>query len=573
MAKILLVDDSETNRDMLSRRLQRRGHVVVVAVDGRQAVDMVRAEPPDVVLMDLNLPVLDGWTATREIKALPIERGVPVIALTAHAMSGDRQRALEAGCDEYEPKPVDLTRLLSKIIALCPGEIGSLGDSEATPLRSTHPNGEQSAAQPAPAEAGDEVKGRVLIVDDTEANRDLLAMWLMRKGFAVETAADGATAIRLIGEQTFDVVLLDVMMPGVSGLDVLREVRKTLPPTELPIIMATARGASDDVVEALELGANDYVTKPLDLPAVLARLGTQVSLRRAVQQVLELERGLERRNAELQAANARMSRDLAAAAKVHAALLPSCDPGVPGYRFSWLFRPSAWLGGDIFNVFCLDQRYAGVYVLDVSGHGVAASLLSVTVSRFLSPMPDATSLLWRQRRVTKGGGGAPPAEPVSRFVLEQPPAVAHRLSQRFPFDDSIGQFFTMVYGILDAQAHQFVYTSAGHPNMLLVPREGAARTCAAEGFPIGVGDTEYDSHAIDLAPGDRLYLYSDGLTEAINADGDWLGVHRLLEMVDAERRAPLDDGLSRVIAQLDGWTGSRDHADDQTILAIERLPD
>ena len=115
MAKILLVDDSEPNRDMLARRLQRKGHKVLQAVDGQQAVDMTRSESPDVVLMDLNLPVLDGWSATRQIKSFPGERPVPVIALTAHAMSGDRQKALQAGCDDYDTKPVDLPRLLGKI--------------------------------------------------------------------------------------------------------------------------------------------------------------------------------------------------------------------------------------------------------------------------------------------------------------------------------------------------------------------------------------------------------------------------------------------------------------------------
>ena len=121
MAKILLVEDNEQNRDMLSRRLQRNGHTVVTAADGERAVEMARAESPDVVLMDLNLPVLDGWSATRRIKDGPDTRLIPVIALTAHAMSGDRQKALGAGCDDYDTKPVELPRLLSKIEALIGG--------------------------------------------------------------------------------------------------------------------------------------------------------------------------------------------------------------------------------------------------------------------------------------------------------------------------------------------------------------------------------------------------------------------------------------------------------------------
>lgn len=115
MAKILLVEDNEMNRDMLCRRLQRRGHEVVIAVDGAEGVAMTRSERPDIVLMDMSLPVIDGWEATRQLKSAEHTKSIPIIALTAHAMSGDREKALEAGCDDYDTKPIDLERLLGKI--------------------------------------------------------------------------------------------------------------------------------------------------------------------------------------------------------------------------------------------------------------------------------------------------------------------------------------------------------------------------------------------------------------------------------------------------------------------------
>jgi len=117
MAKILLVEDNDMNRDMLSRRLLRKGYEVVMALDGQQAVEMAAAEKPDLILMDMSLPVLDGWEATRRIKAAVETRGIPVIAQTAHAMSGDREKALESGCDDYDTKPIDLPRLLEKMTA------------------------------------------------------------------------------------------------------------------------------------------------------------------------------------------------------------------------------------------------------------------------------------------------------------------------------------------------------------------------------------------------------------------------------------------------------------------------
>jgi CheY-like chemotaxis protein len=119
--KLLLVEDNEESRDGLARHLRRKGFEVLLAVDGRQGVEAARKSAPDLILMDMSLPVLDGWEATRQLKAAPETRHIPVIALTAHAMAGDRDRALEAGCDEYDTKPVEFARLLEKVRALLDG--------------------------------------------------------------------------------------------------------------------------------------------------------------------------------------------------------------------------------------------------------------------------------------------------------------------------------------------------------------------------------------------------------------------------------------------------------------------
>jgi CheY-like chemotaxis protein len=118
MAKLLLVEDNEMNRDMLSRRLIKRGYDVVMAMDGKQGVDMATSESPDLILLDMSLPIMDGWTAAEELKRSDATKTIPIIALTAHAMSGDREKALDAGCDDYDTKPVEFKRLLGKIEAL-----------------------------------------------------------------------------------------------------------------------------------------------------------------------------------------------------------------------------------------------------------------------------------------------------------------------------------------------------------------------------------------------------------------------------------------------------------------------
>lgn len=422
---------------------------------------------------------------------------------------------------------------------------------------------ETSAGGAVGALARQEGAARLLVVDDTEASLEVAARCLMKAGFVVETARDGRAAIDAIAKGRHDLVLLDIMMPGIDGLAVLRAVRERHVRADLPVIMTTARDGSRDMVEAFALGANDYVTKPLDLPVLLARVRTQLALKGAVDQVRRLEAGLAARNAELQAANARMRSDLEAAARVQGSLLPAPDLRVDGYRFAWTFRPSAALGGDGLNVFRLGDGKVGAYVLDVSGHGVAAALLSVTVSRFLSASPDASSLLWR---LVNGGEAETP-----RYELEAPAAVAERLSRRFPFDSVTGQFFTLVYGVVDTGANVLRYTSAGHPNVLYVPARGAARVLEASGFPIGVGAGAYDEYGVALEPGDRVFIHSDGIPEALGADGELFGVGRTLEILDEGRGLALDEALGALSAAVDGWTGAGERTDDQSVLGIERV--
>lgn len=135
MSKILLVEDNKTNRDMLTRRLTRREYEVVIALDGQSGLELAASEAPDLILMDMSLPVLDGWEATRRLKATPAVQHIPIIALTAHAMSSDREKALEAGCDDYDTKPIELPRLLEKIEALLArnmtGTTPASGDKES----------------------------------------------------------------------------------------------------------------------------------------------------------------------------------------------------------------------------------------------------------------------------------------------------------------------------------------------------------------------------------------------------------------------------------------------------------
>jgi diguanylate cyclase (GGDEF)-like protein len=281
MPSILIVEDNEMNRDMLSRRLARRGFDVLVAEDGEQGIAIARERRPSVILLDLSLPVVDGWEAARRLKSDPMTRTTPIVALTAHAMADDRARALASGCDDYDTKPVEIDRLVRKVNQLLAASDPAAADRIAAPA----PVASETASRSPGDASGDgreaTDRGALLVVDDNPENRDMLSRRLERRGFQVTTAPDGPTALELVGDHHFDLVLLDVMMPGMNGLEVLRRIREARSLTDLPVIMVTARDQSQDVVEALGLGANDYITKPVDFPIALARVRTQLAARRA----------------------------------------------------------------------------------------------------------------------------------------------------------------------------------------------------------------------------------------------------------------------------------------------------
>ena len=391
-------------------------------------------------------------------------------------------------------------------------------------------------------------KGLLLVADDNQMNRDLLSRRLSRRGYTVITATDGQEALDMIAEQAFDVIVLDIMMPRVDGIEVLRRVRDKTGAADLPIIMATAKSESQDVVRALEMGANDYVTKPLDFQVVLARVQTQLSLKRARE--------------ELKSAHARMKADLEAAARVQQALLPTELPAVPGVRCAFRYRACDELGGDAVNVFQLDDDHLCIYVLDVSGHGVPASLLSVSVTRSLTLHTDRSSLV----RVPREDGAG--------FRVAGPAEVASRLNVIYPMvAGGAGLYFTLCYGILDLANSLFSFVTAGHPGPVLVQNDGAVQSITVPSLPVGLfPNAQYADTVLELHPGDRLYLYSDGLIEETNPSGREFGRDRLESAIALKHGLTLEENLDALVSDLTAWHGNDHFSDDVTIAALQIDP-
>ena len=262
MPRILVVEDTRKTCDALSRRLQLRLFEIIIAVDGQPGVAAAKAQKPDLVLMDMNMPEVDGWEATRQIKADPSTAEVPVIALTGHAMSSDRERAMEAGCTDYHTKPIEFSKLLA--------QIDSILQARGVSSSPTHDAGRRSHEMVGATLAQ---MASILAVDDDLSNRESLHRRLMCRDMPSRMQPmDFKPSCIALDAGKFDLVILDVMMPGMSGLQVLEKVRQSHSPNQLPIIMATAKDDGADIVHALERGASDYVTKPLDFSRCWAAL-------------------------------------------------------------------------------------------------------------------------------------------------------------------------------------------------------------------------------------------------------------------------------------------------------------
>jgi len=394
---------------------------------------------------------------------------------------------------------------------------------------------------------------RILIAEDERITRQSLQRQLKRWGHDVVAAEDGAQAWGQFQQQQFDMVVTDWEMPQVDGRELIERIRGSESSSYVYLIMLTGRSETTDLVAGMEAGADDFLAKPFERSELRVRL-------RAGERIIQLERSLAARNQELEKANERMRRDLEAAAKIQQSLLPTEVPTLRSVNFAWRYEPCDELAGDSLNVFAIDDRYACMYVLDVVGHGVPAALLSVAVTRSLTLHADRSSLVTQ------------PSEDPPGYTVTSPAEVARRLNVIFPMDatDEAGQYFTIIYGILDTQTGRFRFVAAGHPGPVLVHQDGATELLDEPAFPIGIFEgADYTEAMVDLRPGDRLYMHSDGVNEERNSSGDQLGRERLAASLRGGLQTELEESIDSVIQEVISWRGDEDFTDDVSILAVE----
>jgi sigma-B regulation protein RsbU (phosphoserine phosphatase) len=390
----------------------------------------------------------------------------------------------------------------------------------------------------------------ILVVDDVSANLQVLTGMLKDRGYKARPVPNGKLALLAARKEPPDLILLDINMPEMNGYEVCQQLKADESLRGIPVIFISALNENLDKVKAFAIGGVDYLTKPFQMEELHARVETHLKLRR-----LQIE--LEESNARLAKANGRMSRDLKAAARIQETFLPRELPRVPGTSFAWIYRPCDLLAGDGLNIVPLGDGKVGLYILDVSGHGVASALLSVTLCRLLSGPSEPSSILIRDR------------DDRDRQVITAPALVADELNRLFPFDSATEQFATLVYGILDAATREFRYVSAGHPGPLHVPSGSDPVLLESHGFPIGLADGAYTERSVRLGAGDRLYLYSDGVPEAMNPSGKQFGNDRLVEAIGRGRSEALQESIGILLGEVARWQGSERPQDDISILAVE----
>ena len=378
--------------------------------------------------------------------------------------------------------------------------------------------------------------GRLLVVDDNEANRDLLVRRLERHGYAVTTAVDGRDALERLAAAPFDVVLLDIMMPELNGYEVLERLRDDAALGAVRVIMLSALDEVDSVVRCLELGADDYLTKPFNATLLRARIESSLARKRLRDRDALYARSLE--------------RELEIGREIQAEFLPASLPGAAGWEFAAALRSARQVGGDFYDAFTIGEAgRIGLAVADVCDKGVGAALFMALYRTML------------RVAAARNGTGAVPDPGAALHLVNDYIATIHGRSNMFA---------TVFFAVLDPASGELAFANGGQEPPLLRRAGGAVERLLPTGPAVGMfAGTAFATAWVRLAPGDALLVFSDGVTEARGDDGTLYGDDRLAGLL-VEPAGSAAELLARVEGDLARHVGAAPASDDVTLLAIRR---
>jgi len=398
----------------------------------------------------------------------------------------------------------------------------------------------------------------ILLAGEEDETTLSLGQTLSGWGYKVTTAKSLTEAEAVFFKIQPKVVLAHWRFNKGKGMELYRRLRRAenISGCFLVILFSESEipGLSDEAISLVD----DFLCQPWDGIRLRTRL-------RSWERVIRLEddlghgmRALENANRKVIQANEKMRKDLYLVAKIQTALLPTVLPAVDTVVFAWVYKPRLELAGDGLNVFRLDENHVGFYILDVSGSGTSSALLSVSLSRVISPFPAQSSLL---KELT----AKPPG-----YRIRQPEEVLSDLNRSFPQDPDTKEYFTILYGILDLKTNVFSYSTAGHPLPLVLTSKGRFKTISGGGTPIGlVDDAIFAREKCKLSHGDRMYLFSDGLVDAFSPERVSFGISRLSKAIQASSDLALKGSVDRILSTGETWCGAAGWHDDVSLLALE----
>jgi sigma-B regulation protein RsbU (phosphoserine phosphatase) len=384
-------------------------------------------------------------------------------------------------------------------------------------------------------------QGFVLVVDDIETNRDVLSRQLERQGYGVATAENGRQALEMVHADTFDLVLLDIMMPKIDGYEVLQRLKADEALRHIPVIMISALSELDSVVRCIGMGAEDYLPKPFEPTLLKARIGACLEKKRARDRETHLFEQLRARNSEMAIWREAQEADLAVARTTQQAIVTSAIPPINGWRVETVYTPLTQVGGDVYGWRQLDPEVWLFWLADATGHGVAAALFTTLVA-----------LLFNHASTESRTAGA----------------ILTRANTEFYSVLRGRSFMTACCAVIQGDG-RLSFAGAGHPPLLIRRRDGIVEVLPSRGTMIGINSAlKVDETSTTLASGDIALLYTDGLYSLKSNDGERLTGNTLTEAF--ARIGGNADFLPRLITQLVQRSGVQGFDDDLAAIALQR---
>ncbi|HID10542.1 MAG TPA: response regulator [Candidatus Latescibacteria bacterium] len=510
--RVLFVDDDRYMRTVAEFLLRREGYEVRTATNAEEALKALEHEVPDVIVSDVVMPGMDGYELCRRVREDPKMKEIPFIFLSAKVGPEDRVRGLDVGADDYVTKPFQPQELLAKLRVTFKRLEIYRRQREELGLPGVLPS--------------------VLVVDDEPFWVKVLTRQLEQAGFRVRTASDGQEALEVLQRFRPDLILSDVMMPHMDGMELRRRLSEDSRFSDIPFVFLTARSGEEEALEGLALGADDYISKATSPQVVVQKV-------RAVCRRVESARRKVRR--ELEEATGRIPLQF----------LPESPPEMEGFLLAHRYEPfEDTPGGDYYDYLPLRGGALAVAIGDVMGKKWRAWFFSLAYLSYLRSVV---------RTAIRGRASA-------GEILSE---VNNLLVKDLKVSEVFNTLFLMVLNPGDGAVS---YASASHPPPLCYrAASGVFEELIGEGILLGLSEgTRYGEQEVQMSPGDVVVLYTDGITEAMNPSGELYGLERLKEVVAAHGGGVPEELIQAIYRDVKEFQEGNPPEDDRTVLVVRR---